>query len=218
MKYYAIHKGREIGIFNTWNECNDLIQGFKGAKFKKFDNLQDAQQFVQNGYIKNNENILKDNIELENDVINVYTDGACINNGTVNASAGIGIFFSDNDPRNLSTKVNGKKQTNNVAELKAIKLVFKILRNEIEDKRNIRIYSDSKYAINCCTDYGKKNYEDGWINNIPNRLLVKKTYELYRNLNNIKFIHIKAHTNKTDVHSYGNSQADYLANYAALNN
>ncbi len=217
MKYYAIHKGREIGIFKTWNECNELIQGFKGAKFKKFDNLQDAQNFVENGYIKNNEIYIKDKIDLENDVIYVYTDGACINNGTPSASAGIGIFFGDNDSRNVSTKVNGKKQTNNVAELKAIKMVYKILKNEINDNKQIRIYSDSKYAINCCTDYGKKNHDSGWINNIPNRSLVKKTYELYMNLNNIKFIHIKAHTNNTDVHSYGNSQADYLANNAALN-
>ena len=209
MKYYAIHKGRDSGIFNTWDECNELVKGFKGAKYKKFDNIEDAQYFVDNGFERDSDT------SIEDDVINVYTDGSCINNGSDNAKAGIGIFFSDNDPRNVSTKVNGR-QTNNIAELKAIKMVFKILKDEIEDNKKIKIYSDSKYAINCCTNYGKRNYENGWKDDIPNRELVKKTYELYKNAKNVKFVHIKAHTKKSDVHSYGNSQADYLANCGAL--
>ena len=48
--------------------------------------------------------------------MNVFTDGACINNGKPNAKAGIGVFLSENDTRNVSRRVIGK-QTNNVAEL-----------------------------------------------------------------------------------------------------
>ena len=29
--------------------------------------------------------------------MNIYTDGACLNNGEHNSIAGIGIFFNDND-------------------------------------------------------------------------------------------------------------------------
>ena len=32
----------------------------------------------------------------------IYTDGSCISNGKPDAKAGIGIFFSDDDERNLS--------------------------------------------------------------------------------------------------------------------
>ena len=39
---------------------------------------------------------------LNNEPIYVYTDGACINNGKPNARAGIGVYFGENDSRNIS--------------------------------------------------------------------------------------------------------------------
>ena len=41
----------------------------------------------------------------------VYTDGACSNNGNSNAKAGMGVYFSENDMRNVSKRIKGK-QTN----------------------------------------------------------------------------------------------------------
>ena len=78
--------------------------------------------------------------------MNIFTDGACINNGKPNAIAGIGVFLADNDPRNVSRRVEGK-QTNNVAELSAILEVFTILEEEIKRGDIINIYSDSTYSI-----------------------------------------------------------------------
>ena len=48
----------------------------------------------------------------------------------------------------------------------------------------------------------------------PNKELVKTIYDIYKNNNNIDFMHIKAHTNKNDIHSIGNNAADKLANKA----
>lgn len=146
--------------------------------------------------------------------ITVYTDGSCINNGKNNASAGIGIFFGDSDPRNVSEKITGK-QTNNTAELKAVIKSIEILKNEIENKKNILIYTDSKYVILCCTSYGKKQDIKGWTKHIRNYELVKKIFTLFKNNKNIKIEHIKAHTGKEDIHSKGNDMADKLA-YSAL--
>ena len=57
----------------------------------------------------------------------IYTDGSCINNGKPDAKAGIGIFFSDDDERNLSEPLDSSmKQTNNTAELYAIIKAIKI--------------------------------------------------------------------------------------------
>ena len=44
--YYAVAKGKTIGIFSTWNECQDQIKGFKGAIFKKFSSQIEAEQFI----------------------------------------------------------------------------------------------------------------------------------------------------------------------------
>ena len=35
--------------------------------------------------------------------LNIYTDGACSNNGRPNAKAGFGVWFGENDERNKST-------------------------------------------------------------------------------------------------------------------
>ena len=143
----------------------------------------------------------------------IYTDGACSNNGKDNALAGIGIFFGIDDIRNVSKKVEGK-QTNNTAELSAIIETYFIIENDIINGKKIAIVSDSEYAIKCVSFYGEKCYKKGWTVDIPNKELVKNAYEIYKNRQNIQFIHVKAHTNNTDIHSFGNDNADKLANIA----
>ena len=143
----------------------------------------------------------------------MYTDGACSNNGKDNALAGIGIFFGINDNRNISKKIEGK-QTNNTAELSAIIETYHIIENDILNGKKIAIVSDSEYAIKCVSSYGEKCYKKCWNVDIPNKDLVKIAYEMYKDKLNIQFIHIKAHTNNTDIHSFGNDNADKLANIA----
>ena len=62
-------------------------------------------------------------------MICIYTDGSCINNGKKNAKAGIGVYFGKDDKRNISKRIKGK-QTNNIAELKAILKAIKILKKK----------------------------------------------------------------------------------------
>ena len=145
-------------------------------------------------------------------MINVFTDGACSNNGKQNAKAGIGVFFEENDPRNVSRRVDGK-QTNNTAELTAIVVVFDILREDIEQGKNIIIHSDSEYSINCMTKWGVKWAKDNWSKKtIKNLELVKKGYELFQQFPNVSISHVKAHTESMDPLSVGNRGADRLAN------
>lgn len=156
-------------------------------------------------------------IEEEQD-IDVYIDGSCINNGKVNAKAGYGVFFETGDDRNESNVVQGK-QTNNTGELTAMIRALEILKKEIEDKRIINIYTDSEYVIKCSGSYGDRLAKNNWKTKDdkipPNLKLLQKIHELYHaNKKHIKIHHIKAHTNLSDKHSIGNSQADRLANIA----
>ncbi len=141
----------------------------------------------------------------------VYTDGACSNNGKHNALAGIGIYFGDGDVRNISAPITGK-QSNNTAEIGAILHLYRIIENDILQGKKIGIVSDSEYAIKCVSSYGRKCEIEGWTKDIPNKELVKQTYELYKDKTNVKFIHVKAHTGRHDMHSIGNDAADRLAN------
>ncbi|XP_049287005.1 ribonuclease H1 isoform X2 [Anopheles funestus] len=46
MPFYAVAKGRQVGIFSTWPECQAQVNGFTGARFKKFPTQTEAQQFI----------------------------------------------------------------------------------------------------------------------------------------------------------------------------
>jgi ribonuclease HI len=190
--YYAVKKGQKTGIFESWELCKEQVQGFKGAQFKKFKTKQEADDYMKDKV----EDCMKDIVETF-----VYCDGSCIHNGLPNAKAGIGIYFGDNDPRNVSESISGN--TNNIAELCAMIRVYDYV------KGDVTIVSDSKYALLCVGTYGKKCESSGWPN-IPNKELVRKLYYTYKDTS-FKFIHVYAHTNKKDIHSIGNQRADKLA-------
>ena len=215
MSFYAVANGRTIGIFLNWNDCNNSVKGYKNAIYKKFDTREQAENFIRT----NDKNTNDTNIQKQHNITSLvdfnpeyydYTDGACSNNGKYNALSGIGIFFGIDDNRNVSKKIEGK-QTNNTAELTAIIETYYIIENDIRNGTKITIVTDSEYAIKCVSYYGLKCYNKGWRDDIPNKELVKTIYELYKDKLNIRFLHIKAHTNNTDIHSFGNDNADKLA-------
>lgn len=47
LKYYAVARGRQPGIYNNWNTCRRQVDGFSGAKYKKFDNRLLAEKFIE---------------------------------------------------------------------------------------------------------------------------------------------------------------------------
>jgi ribonuclease HI len=207
MVFYAVARGREVGVFATWAECQQSVKGFKGALFCKTETREEAEAFVGQGTKTLDRT-------LDKDTVYVYTDGSCLHNGYKNASAGIGIFFGPGDPRNVSTTIKGK-QTNNTAELTALVVAYSILEKEIQEGMQVTLVSDSEYAIRCVTSYGRKCETTGWPE-IPNRELVQRAYGLYRDKPNVHFLHVKAHTGKQDIHSIGNAHADLLAGQASI--
>lgn len=91
---------------------------------------------------------------------------------------------------------------------------YGLIADDLEICKRVGIVSDSEYAIRCVTTYGEKCFQKGWQQEIPNKELVKMAYEIYHNVANVCFIHVRAHTNGTDDHSVGNDHADRLANQA----
>ncbi|XP_062551940.1 ribonuclease H1 [Armigeres subalbatus] len=47
MPFYAVAKGRAVGVYLTWPECQRQVSGFTGAKFKKFPTRQQAETFIR---------------------------------------------------------------------------------------------------------------------------------------------------------------------------
>ncbi|KAF3924156.1 hypothetical protein AA313_de0206946 [Arthrobotrys entomopaga] len=91
-------------------------------------------------------------------VLKIYTDGSSLMNGSASARAGVGIWFGPGDKRNVSEPLNDSKATNNRAELSAILRAIEIAPKH----REVLIFTDSKYAIQCVTDWFQKWRSNGW--------------------------------------------------------
>ncbi|PBK69093.1 ribonuclease H-like protein [Armillaria solidipes] len=131
-----------------------------------------------------------------------YTDGSAIDNGSENARAGSGVWYSDNGPRNIALRVKGAEQTNNTGEVRAV------LQRAIDANPYIPIHTkaDSTYTIDGLCIHLRKWEDNGWIG-IPNRRLLQATAAKLRHHGNVvSFQWVKGHSGEP-----GNEKADRLA-------
>lgn len=49
-KCYAVKVGRVPGIYSTWDECKEQIDGYTGASYKKCANISAAMDFINTGH------------------------------------------------------------------------------------------------------------------------------------------------------------------------
>lgn len=130
------------------------------------------------------------NPELQQEDINtirIYCEGACINIGTDNARAGIGIFAhittdSDVFTREISRPIcETDSQSNQRAELCAmyegIKLAHE-LKTEFVDF-DICLVVSSVYAHRCMTDWGKNWAAKDWKGLIHHLDIIRPAFELF---------------------------------------
>lgn len=46
IKYYAVKRGKNPGIYQTWEECKKEVLGFPGATYKSFKSREEAEGFI----------------------------------------------------------------------------------------------------------------------------------------------------------------------------
>ena len=204
--FYSVHKGKQPGIYSNWNECKQNIDGYSKPIFKKFNNSEEAEFFLKNGF-----SIVKQNVDIPRDFKIVWTDGSCKKKGDT-IKSGYGIYFGDNDKRNMSERFKLNNPTNNRAELYAILECIKIIKN---DEKYV-IITDSQYSIDSVTKFSKKWEKNDWKtvdgSDVKNRELIEPIYDKIKNNKNIELRHLNSHTGCSDKFSEGNKMADKLAN------
>lgn len=112
--------------------------------------------------------------------------------------------------RNVSEALKGTKQTNQRAELTAILRALDIA----PIHRDVTIYTDSKYSIDCVTNWYKNWERNGWVNAkgkpVENKDLVMDIREKIEERDLLKkgtyFVWVKGHASDA-----GNIAADRLA-------
>jgi len=159
----------------------------------------------------------------------IFTDGSSLNNQKKgNRRGGVGVFFGDNDTRNISIPLkesDNNKVTNQVTELLAcIKGIETINSTSESSDCQVVIYTDSMYVVNMMTKWAINWEKNNWTKSdgkiVDNLELVKKLYS-YSQIGNILFKHVRSHMkepNKNDPRYkiwYGTDKADKLAVAAA---
>src|SRR5699024_10347610 len=86
MKYYAVRKGRNPGIYTSWDSCLKEVKGFSGAIYKSFKTKAEAIAFLENSEKK---------IEVDRDTVVAYVDGS-FNLPAKTYGAGV-VLIKDND-------------------------------------------------------------------------------------------------------------------------
>ncbi len=51
-KVYAVRKGRIVGMYKTWDECENQVKGYKGAEYKSFKTTMEAKEYMNRTEVK----------------------------------------------------------------------------------------------------------------------------------------------------------------------
>ncbi|GFW59445.1 ribonuclease H1 [Trichonephila clavipes] len=227
--YYAVHRGARPGVYRTWTECEAQIKNTRNASYRKFDNEEQALEYVRTGGIvkatkrelndiiysnhvikklkRNNSNEETEYVlQNPNETVVVFTDGASAENGRKRARAGIGIYWGHNHPLNTSKRLTGR-QTNNRAEIQAA--VYALNQAKQIGARKVKLYTDSQFLIHAITDWIRKWKTNGWklVNGTPvvNKEDFLELEAVSKGLD-VEWVYVKAH-----ARNHGNDEADRLA-------
>lgn len=144
--------------------------------------------------------------------LKIYCDGACSGNPG-NSGSGLALY----EGKKLPTLIYGayeEKGTNNTAELNALYKAMKIA-SGVKCETIIEIYSDSKYSIDCITNWAYGWKAKGWKKKggeIKNLELIQQAHALFEDLKEkINILHVKGH-----VGVEGNELADRMAVYTII--
>ena len=177
-KFYAVKKGKKTGIFSTWDECKEQVTGFKGAVYKSFKTLSEAEAFLE----RNEEKI--ENIE-EVDGVYAYIDGSF---DRINGIYGSGVVIVDGDKKYEFKHAGNREeyaQLHNVAgELEAAKFVMWYA---VDKKiKEITLFYDYQ---------GIEAWATGdWQANLPYTQNYVRFYNKVKTVVKVNFVKVKAHT------------------------
>ena len=166
-KYYVVWRGKETGVFSSWNVCKKHINGFEGAEYKAFVDREEAEKAFTKSYkdykgkdtkkviLSAKERVIYGKPNLQS----LSVDAACAGNPGKLEYRGV-LTHSKKQFFIQGPFVSG---TNNIGEFLALVHGIALLKSKNMD--DLPIYSDSKIAISwvkkkqCRTNmvFSKKN-------------------------------------------------------------
>lgn len=225
-KYYVVWSGKVPGIYSDWPTCKAQVDGVAGAKYKSFSTREQAEQAFRGGSTsspaekssassgirKKSGGVVKTYNAAEVDALSVhtkiFTDGGCEPNP---GEAGTGVaIYRNTTLSELWYGLYNPEGTNNTAELNGLLHGLLCAREELTSGYDVVIFSDSRYAIQCITQWAVGWEKRGWrrpSGEIKNLELIREIYSLYQSLKaQVKILHVNGH-----VGVEGNELADRMS-------
>ncbi|MFT5082934.1 MAG: ribonuclease HI [Lentisphaeria bacterium] len=224
-KYYVVWQGRTPGIYADWAGCSKQVDKFAGAKYKSFTSKVEAEVAFKgegkssavaagSGVKRRKSNGAGVKTYTVNEVLalledtKIFTDGGCEPNP---GKAGSGLaLYRNNALKELWYGLYNPSGTNNTAELNALHQALIQAKAELTDGKSVAIFCDSKYAIQCVTEWAVTWEKRGWkkaSGEIKNLELIKEIYALFQLVkSNVKVLHVNGH-----VGVEGNELADRMS-------
>ena len=230
-KFYVVWNGRTPGIYTDWSACSKQVDKFPGAKYKSFSSKSEAEAAysgtasilhkpmpggsASGSKVKRKSNgagvktYTSDEVMAMEKHTKIFTDGGCEPNP---GEAGSGLaVYRDNELSELWYGLYSPMGTNNTAELNALHQAMLMAKDEAE--ASVAIFCDSKYSIQCVTEWAQSWEKKGWkkaSGEIKNLELIKEMYTLYQKIkDSVDILHVNGH-----VGVEGNELADRMSIYA----
>ena len=143
--YYAVRKGRKLGIFHSWAECQKSVKGYSGAEFKKFESKSEALEFLSHPLQ-----------ESFNELPVAFADGGSRKNPGI-AGCGAVLYDEHNQKLDESHKYLGLC-TNNQAEYHSLLLAIGLASSH--KLKSLEVRMDSKLVVNQMLGNWRVNHEN----------------------------------------------------------
>ncbi|GME77166.1 unnamed protein product [Ambrosiozyma monospora] len=166
MVFYAVTRGRTIGLFQDWESCYESTNNYPGGFFKEFELKQDAEVYLG----ENGVDVEQTEFPSVEDVV-VHTFNHDQDQQQVQPVNGMlydttSTYTYTNSAQNQNTSHVNISQRN---QLKLIHTTLTAILHTLNTSKQMprikyNIATDSKFAIRCITQWSIKWIQHNWIN------------------------------------------------------
>ena len=202
-KYYAVKVGSNTGVFETWEECKDSIDGYPGALYKSFKNISDAYAYLgldgeqlsiftlESSDKPSSQTIPEQDTTDTDKPFSTDIKAVAYVDGSFNVETGVFgygvVMFHNGEEIHLSDSSDDKEMASMRNVAGEIYGSMAAMEYAIEHNiKNLSIYYDYMGIAKWCTGE--------WKTNKPGTKAYKKYYDKIKRKVNITFYKVKGHS------------------------